>query len=900
MAYYQWRALVGPRYNHFSWWTLNYGSTTPNLIDQKSVLGTNITNPAATTIALSNASLLPSAAGVWIGGSFSHVYEYVQYTGKSGNNLTGCVREPTGGNNHNGLHESDEIAYVWFPIDDDDGNLRFSLNMDAGMAAINWEGAIRGYKARHWALRNNHLIVIQVREGAVDSWKIEMVGVIDSPDFRDDTERIAPWSVRIRSMESIWAAEEVKGIRIGNLDIANGASAAGTTPLVMAFDERDSGDYTAAYPSFDAAQVVDGDDGTLWIAEKFMGTEMTYTFPNSDGEQQWGLRFNQLYINPPPGTPAGAKWIELVLLTGSFSGYTIYARDGQSANYPWTLSGTSVDTPGLIILCEDQVIFEKLNPLASPAVIRQNADFFARVLPAGGDIWLRLPAIDQWQNRIAWGNGAGTGNFPHEDAPSGRFDSGNLLDAPGVGQTMRYIHDADGGTVSRNYWNIGKVKHAGYKIKTTPDEWVTITLPGMDLRLKGDITASVPGNGGFLEIVDSAGNPSTAGLWPTDGTIQIGDERINYASKHETGLTLAASGARGAGGTTAAAHDEGDPVYTVDGGVVSNAHALKSIAWRRFGGTIYPSHFTVRTSPHLEPRTPGDSNWQNDYTTIASPSGATASSWEHDFSGPTRVQTIVVQIERMTTNPARPRLNEVEAVIDPILYLSSNWLDNGVNTHELIETILVRGGFPAAAISVTGGTSQLSNLETGVEAMWGLVADVAEFTGVRVVVGRDSKINIAADTFWTGTPAHSHTWDETNISGIEKADRNDLKVSQVKLKWRSPDGSESGEEVYPASPGIIGAVLETEELIYASSSAAQAAARKRFYLAHYPYTVVIEAADSHPTMKPGEVHRVQWSWNRQDGVIERLYLVTAVDHWIEDAHWYTTVYLQQIERVLGY
>lgn len=897
---YQWRAWVGPRYNHYDWPTLPYGSTV-NLDFYRGILTSAMTS-GTTTIALNSASFFPNAGGVWVGpdivlanGVYAplvaspEAFEYIQYTGKSGNNLTGCVREAAG-NSHDLTHSIGQIAYFWYLIHHDDGTLRFSRTYDSTLTAVTMEGQIRGYLARHWLLRNNHLIAIQIRNSPTADWTLELLGVIDAPNWRDDSNRQSQWSIKIRSMEAPWSAQKVKGVRIGKLDIAKDSEASSTTPLILASDEADSGDYVSSAPEFGADKAVDGDKNTLWIADRFVGTPSNFTYTNSDGRNNGALKFSQVYMNPPLDAPPGARWVELIKMSSS-PDQSVWAADGTGDDVSVNIDIDSMGTHDLLIICENEEVFHQLNPHAAPAEIIESAAFFAGQLASSGEMMTRWASgRHSW---VAWGTNARV--IQNEDI-EGTY--GTRIAAPGPGETLRYNHDWGGSSNSWEFWEVGKVRSAGYAINTSPDEWIAIRLPGLGLHLKDDIEDDDPGNGEKLYIVDAAGNPTTSGM-TASGTIQIGTERIAYQSKAADGIILAASGARGASSTTAAGHAAGDEIFLVESGIVTDAHTVESIAVRRYGGTEYWADFSVYTSAVVNPSNSGDDT--TNYVEVQGITGGTSDSWEWVFASPTRCKSILFRVEKMTANPGRPRVNEIEAILDPSLYLSALWLENGSNVQALLEALMSQAGMPLSALGSSGeGLPALSDLETAADAFWTVAVDAADYAGCRLTVGRVGAVSVEYNNFWTGTPSYSFTWNSTNIAAIEKSDRNDLTVSQVKLPWRTPDGSDKGEVLYPSGPGPAGEILELEEQIYTSSSAALSAAVKRFYLAHWPWTVVIEASAGHPTMEPGEVHRVQWTWHLADGVQERLYLVTGVDHWIEDGAWNTTVYLQQIERQVGY
>lgn len=76
--------------------------------------------------------------------------------------------------------------------------------------------------------------------------------------------------------------------------------------------------------------------------------------------------------------------------------------------------------------------------------------------------------------------------------------------------------------------------------------------------ITADITATSPGNSGTLQISDASEFPATGAF-----TVQIDKERIRIASRSGNTLTLASSGARGYGGSTAAPHNKGAAAYQV-------------------------------------------------------------------------------------------------------------------------------------------------------------------------------------------------------------------------------------------------------------------------------------------------------------------------------------------------
>lgn len=944
--FYQTRILVGPRYNHFPAWVyiqqdkagLTIGESTflRHLEDMTTTLSSSIANSSVTTIALTDATHFfdgggTTAYGAWIYGTNGKAGEYISYLDKSSNNLTGCAREPSTAANHGGVHAGGETVQVFYELVDNDGIFKFSTSMDDQLATVTWEGQAQGLKARHWAIRNNHIVVVQCRNAEGTAWINKACGIIVNPTFRDKGDetvqsRTSQWQFKIFGRSHLVAKQKIRGVRVGMRDLAYSSSASGAPGLGLAFDERASGDYKAADPDFGPSSAVDGDADTLWLAERFVGTPINYLAELPEFEAGVGngnvdrLKFDQIYVNPPPEAPALAKWIQLRYVTddGDIDDYILYAADGDTL-ITYEIPKNDLGKAGLIVICESSSVFSEMNPASEADLVLENPGMITHLKASGGDLWLRRKGL--WLSRVAWGDSSHSGSFPHPDAPGGIY-GGGAIPAPGVGETLRYLYDPDyitgvlglpAPTMPKEMWQSSLIKAGGYSIDETPQQ-IVISLPGMGLYLRDDITSSVPGNGGKLYIVDESEGGSTDGL-PHMGIIQIGSERISYQHKENDYLLLSASGARGADSTTPAAHVAGDAVYLKWADKITDAHMFSKIEWKRpAGSTENPVDFTMYRSSVIDPRDPGDTNWQADYVdpsgdydedaVPAIMTGHSGTSWTFEFpeESPQRIKKLILEISRMTSDPARPRINEVSMTVDSGYYQSALWKENGITAGQLIKDILVLGGYDADGITVVGGTAALSELETAADQCWKVVADLADFAGCRVTEDLCSHITIAPDPFWVAsTPMSStKTWDETNAQGIEKVDRNDIQVSQVKINWRSPDNSTRGVEVYPATPGIIGEVVEMDEAIYANSAAAQTAARKRFILSHYPYTVILEAADSEETVMPGQIHTLNWSFNAADGEFSRQYLVTGADHWIEDGHWYTTPFLQQIERVLGY
>lgn len=892
-----WRLLIGPYHRDYPWYTHDVGDT-----EDLAAIGTTLTTAmsagSTSTIHVGSASDFAASGGVWIGPINSgEGWEYVRYGGKTSNTITTPVREPEATRDHSGTHGSGAVVRPWYPITNDNGELSITETMDETVSVITWQASISGFKFPQHAIRNNHIAIVQTKATG-GSWANYLVGFVDSPSASGDHTNNSPWSITIRAVDVLLQGK-VKPLRIGGLDLAKEGTATSSTPLVLAFDERASGDYTAAAPSFDASQAIDRNPKTLWIAERFMGTEIEYHFSTEDDENEGPEVFDQVYLNPPPGTPAGARWIQLLraVSKGNFQDQALEVADSDIPDghtFEQLLHNGEVTEEGFIILCENERIFRQLNPLASPDLLLEYPDIFRHVLVPGGQLWTRNGVISAWQANMIWGDGDGYIN--HEDAPEGHHYSPTIT-PPNTGETMRYLYQ-ESAAHHADYWETGMVRSAGYKISHDNNQWIAIELPGLGLMFTESITATVPGIGDLLRISDSAG-PSNSGL-PASGRIQVGDEQIDYSAKADGGVIVSG---RHVNFTVAAIHDKDDLIYIVEDGLLSDAHLLNSVGWRRYDGTIVPSRFKLYRSVLKEPRSPEEDGWGDDWIIVGSQvTGNTDSTWDYEMSPSLRCRHIMFTIDIMSVDPARVRLNEIVANVDKSAYDTSLWLDNGVCAGAVIARLVQLAGLNPDIVSDGGDTNQLYDQTTADDVAWSVITDLAEFAGCKLSVGRDSKIYVNDDTFWetSSLVVGPAPWDATNTIDIQASLRNGISTSQQKLVWRTPDSSSKGTEVYPANDSGFGQAIETQELIYLNAGAAQVAAKKRYILGRYPYEFTINVTTDISGTRPSEIYSVIWQYNKDALAVARKCLLRSLQHKLKNGRWSANLQLVQIEREAEY
>lgn len=906
----QWRAYLGPPWlptsdaSYWDWSTLATGGT-PSLIADNTLSAT--LSDGATSLTLTSATAFPTAGHLWVGpNGTGQGWESLRYTGKSTNTLSGLVREPAGDREHNGVHNSGAVARFWWPLTQNHGSLRLNEEMDDALVATLWSAQIGGVRVPRGALRSRHLVLVQWRQSAAGTWANLLVGWLESPQARDDFRRMGEWSARVVSsqwlLSRIWAA----GVRVGDLDMAKHATGTGASQTLVDVDgERLSGDFAAAAPSVGADNVTDREPGSVWIDERLIGTPDP---AGSNGDptpgMASGMRFTGAYLNPPVGARGGRRWIE-VTATEDDQGMhdmTLESANGASVNVQWNIPDTgTLDQGDTAIFCEDVAVFEAEHPLSEHSFITGNAGFFTHVLAAGGEFALRYPPTDDWTSMMSWGHKNGGLKQADDNEPPDW--PGTTITAPAAGQTMRYVF-APGGSPSTAaaYWRTDMVQHAGYRVSTTPDPWIMVSLPGLGLSLRSDITAGTPGAGAWLQLADGA-DLSTAGL-PASGTLLVGLEQISYSQRSKTALLVSA---RGAGGTTAAAHASGDSVRLYDSlsGLFVDCYDLTSVGWRRYGGTIYPKSFRLRMSALDSPRTPEDADFANDWTQYSAPTTHATSSWTYGLSPARRVRHILFQFEEMTSNPARARLNEIFAVANEASFDASLVMAASSTAAQVAAKLLTNAGMPAGAWSATAGTAVVNGVTTAHDTVWAVVSDMADFARMRVTTERDSKLAGAPDPYWTvagGSLTASRTWTRTNAAAVEQVWAAAEPVSQVEINWHTPDNATSGVVRYPEPAGTDGDVLRIDEAVYATSGAALAAATRLYFLRRYPWTLLVECAEGDDAVRPGDIHAVQWQMDSEQalpGALVRLGIVIGVEHTVEDGHWSTVITLAEIERVSG-
>lgn len=878
----QYRLFVGPEYRpygdpyHYDWTQHDVGAADTFLGPQLS--GATLADGATGIEIATGLAAFPLVGGIWVGGNGSgEAWEYMNYAGKVGTGLIGLEREPEDNREHNGVHSSGASVVLWWELTAVTSVLiNKELNDDLTMTT--WDASIEGVLFPQAPLRNYHLCIVQRRETSTSTWTNYAVGWLESPQVSDDFSKHRPWKARIVSVSVVAGRVDSDGVQAGSFDIARQANITASSVLATARKDRHNGDFVAAEPSFEPDAAVDGEMDTLWIAERFIGTEPTHSISNDPMTPNIGdaVVISQVHIAPYAGQGARFAWIEITAVGNQFfTGRELFLGSDVAAESVY-LPLHDFPPGAKVVIAENAARFYEENPdhdavqvidLSSPSIDR--AQVLRNRSMSGGALGLYRSSASgtAWHSVVAWGTGstASVFLFGTTTITSSAFGPGGTVTAPTAGQTLRY--NWSNSSTPKNNWTVGRIDTAGYALNDGEKQWLLLELPPLNLALKAGITSSYTG---AITIVN-ADQETTAGL-PASGTIQIGDEQMTYTTR--TKSTILITG-RGANSTTAAAHVEGDGIYLIESGVAISAYPVKTIKLKRKPGGIIISGCVVRgTVSDYQPRTPDDAGYTADYSYNHTVSGNTNAEISITLSPVKRLRWVLIEFTSLSVDPARPRLNEINIELDDGFFLGTNYLTT-VTTNNVIEQLLLNAGIPPTAIGLSDDFS-LDEVGTAKGGLWEVITGIAAGVPLEIIVAMDSKISARYNgLFLSDIVTPEATWTRSEAKRLEYVRSAGNAVSQVKLKYRSHDSSEKGEVVFPATPHWDGSPLEMPEQRYTAAGAASAVERY-YYFNRYPYTLVIDSATPNQIVEPGQYHAVSWQLDESMQPISRYGLVKSV------------------------
>lgn len=884
----QYRVWAGPLYKpygdtyYYDWTQHNAGGSfgTPSGLSLSATLSSGVTSA---TIGGSIASW-PSAGGVWIGPNGSgQAWEYCSYTKGAGSTIN-LVREPTLNREHNGVHTSGATVLRWLELT---GVTRVTINrnLNEELNTTTWDVELEGVAFRQAAMRNHHLCIIEKRSTSSSSWTIAVVGWLETPRVKDDKGKRRAWSARVVTLDVLMDRAPLDGVRVGPFDIAKGSNVSDSDVLGAAWKERDGGDYVAASPDFSGDSATDGDASTCWFGERYLGTEPTVAISNDPMVIQSGggvtMVISEIHIALPAGQPDGYRWLEIrnIGISAIVDGVALYVLASTDYNDTISFGGLSLPVGGTIIVCEDQERFQEENPTANPDVIYNlpshgHSNFLKNCALAGGALGIHRPASvlggQVWLHVVAWGTG--TRCAAMLDGVTVFYSptfSGTSVSVPTASQTMRY--NFANSSTARNNWTNDLRHTPGYAMNDGKKSWLMAELPSLNLTLKADISS---GYTGVISISNGSGL-STVGL-ASSGTIQIGSEQLTYNSRTLTTINITA---RGANSTTAAAHVAGDAIYVVDSGVAVDAHLIKGFILEH--KSVYATAGTVRVRKvDYQPRNPSESNYTADYDASQAWTGA-GTTITVTLSSPVRVRWMLLEIDSMSSNPARPRLHGWQIIMDDGVFDAGLYLATGADAGQLAAQIMTNEGIPATAVNSSVAVAIPDGFVPARATAWGMLQTLALYANLMIEIGLDSKITVTGNTFWFASVySPGTTWTRVNSSRAEIVMNAAKPVGQVVVAWRN--GGNSGSESYPTTP-TDGEVNELDEQLIIDAVGAQRSARTRYFLSRFPYITVIEVIGA--ASLPGSVVTMQWQVDNTMQAMDRDYLVQQLrEEWESTKH----------------
>jgi hypothetical protein len=904
----QWRAFVGPPYrrndalDYYDWPALNLGDGTPTPGD--AIMVTDLAPGATSVVILEGTGTYNTPGGAWIGpGAVGETWEYVTNTGSTYDSgtgqttLTGLTREAVSAE-QTGYHTAGATVRFWWPLMLD-APPDFTSQTGAKLADKYWSAKLKGGLYPQAALRNGQLCIVQARwaegTGTWGSWQTELIGWLLNPHVKDGAADFGAWDSDYVSSRQMLDLTFVGGLRVGAQNVAISGNATGSTQLSATYKEAGTGEFLAAAPDVSPASAIDGDMDTLYISERHVGSA---SYPDMAGTVylKWGP--DEIHIASYVGQgEAGYRWIQasagtfgamndwkikLINTDGYFPSFYPFYPEGLTWNASHPFQNNTY-TP--LIFVENEILFRQENPDlgvceiveisgtnttfgnssgSAPSYTADNWwDSFA---PAGGSLLVLIgqgPSFDNYGGEAVWGTAS---------APGGGSWTGAALPPVGAGETIRRKWFVGTGTAVGG-WAVGPQSMPGYWLNGTDTLYHDTQLKPIGLTLRDNITSTQTTD---IYITGVAGD-TLDGL-PASGEIQIGSEKMTYTAKATTNDYIAGTVTRGTSSTTPVLHNAGDLIRVVEGGVATDAFPLAAVHVKRKAGQPIPQTFNLRWSTLQIVRPPSVAGFWGDYTAPLVVPGNTLHDYVYNLPTATRYRHMLIDCTAMSTDPYRLMLNEIELIPDLSVFSSARTLTTGTIA-EAQAALLALAGLDSSAITDNGDTPTVVDYTTDSGMCGTICADLADYGGCRFEVGRDSKVTLRLDPYWSGgsLPSEVVDWIPALASSIDGDFRHGLAVGQVLLTWRNADNSDHGTVRYPPTKDPLGAVVTMGPFVYADATAALAGATKRYWQARRPFGVLIEAAGTAWAHDAGEVCGLLWTPSA-DNILDRTYMVQQARH----------------------
>jgi len=380
-GYNKTRFFIGPPWrkttdgDFWDWSALSLAAYTPATASTVAVTVTAV----ATSITVTDASTWPLTGGVWLGvGAMGESLAYATYTGRTGNLLTGCTRDVVD-SEYSGIHTAGATATFWFPLNMETGTFTLTDQMDINLSTSSWEMDLSGVNAPIGALRTGHLVICQIASvsgGGWGAWTNFAVGWVSRTPIQDDETKTRQWSMTVVGLGGMLVNEDITGIHVGDIDLADQANVTASSTLSPVRKEIGLGELTATSEIVDASAIVDGSIDTGWWSGRYYGENNPQHDPQSsniDGIQEnYGI--TQVHVSKYTGQGDGYRWVEISWYRDAVASVWLIAGVDYMVSFEGG-GGLQYNAGDIVILAENPALFSEENPESQAADVLDLADW---------------------------------------------------------------------------------------------------------------------------------------------------------------------------------------------------------------------------------------------------------------------------------------------------------------------------------------------------------------------------------------------------------------------------------------------------------------------------------------------------------------------------------------------
>jgi hypothetical protein len=229
-------------------------------------------------------------------------------------------------------------------------------------------------------------------------------------------------------------------------------------------------------------------------------------------------------------------------------------------------------------------------------------------------------------------------------------------------------------------------------------------------------------------------------------------------------------------------------------------------------------------------------DWDLDYHTWVGVTNHASNEYTWEVATSTiyqRANWLLIEISAMQTEPARARLNSIEAWIDSSTFDAAQWLPEDTTIGEAYEHIFEMLGIPAGVVTNLTTSTDPFQLLTGEKPAWPILVDLADYTNTLIKISYLNAITISDNKMWRtdavgagsyGSPMATYT--RSTAKAVQTIQERTGGVKQLKMTWINEDGAEGGALVYPSPADDFGEVQELKSSIYPNGGLALASRRR--------------------------------------------------------------------------